>query len=122
MEIKNPIKRILEKEYCKILIPLARPNCLKRENIDLYLDKVEAVTEDKAIRIASMGIELLLTDPNSSCNWNASWETSTDLALGVKELGEETVEPLELLGPEHELEPGLEEVKKTVATASYIDK
>ena len=49
MEIRNPITRILENEYCKILIPLARPNCLKRENIDLYLDKVEAVTEDEAI-------------------------------------------------------------------------
>ena len=55
-----------------------------------------------------MGIELLLTAPNSSCNWNASSETSTELALGVEELGEETAEPLELLGPEHELELGLE--------------
>ena len=104
MEIKNPIKRILEKEYCKILIPLAQPNWWKRKNIDLYLDMVEAVTEDEAILIASMGIELLLTDPNSSCNWNSCWETSTEAALVGMILGEETVEQLDLLGPV--LEPG----------------
>ena len=55
-----------------------------------------------------MGIQLLLTAPNWSCNWNASSETSTELVLGVEEPGEEIAEPLELLGPEHELELGLE--------------
>ena len=94
---------MFENEYCKILISLARPNCLNLENINLYLDKVEAVTEDEAIQIASMGILLLLTAPNWSCNWNASSETSTELALGVEEPGDEIAEPLELLEPGHEL-------------------
>ena len=83
------------------------PNCLNLKNINLYLDKVEAVTEDEAIRIASMGILLLLTAPNLSCNWNGSSETSTELLLGVEEPGEEIDEPLALLEPEHELELGL---------------
>ena len=55
-----------------------------------------------------MGILLLLTAPNWSCNWKGSSETSTELVLGVEGPGEEKAETVALLGPVHELELGLE--------------